>query len=62
MVSNPNSESRLAHTKQDKVLIVNFIDCLEKCDFLQMTSNIGILYTVGKYFFHEYEFEIIMSK
>ena len=51
MVSDPDSKSQSAmHAKLDKVLTVNFIDCLEKYNFLQTTLNIGKLYTIGKHF------------
>ena len=41
-VSNPNSESWLAlHAKQSKFKLVFFTIYLEKCEFLQMTPNIG---------------------
>ena len=36
--------------KTRQILTVNFIFCLEKCDFLQMILNIGKLYTIEKYF------------
>ena len=43
VVLDPDSETEIAlHAKQRKVLIVNFTDCLKKCDILQMTSNIDI--------------------
>ena len=51
MVSNLDSKSLLfLHAKWGKVLTINFIDYLEKYDFLQTTSNIGKLYTIGKHF------------
>ena len=37
------------HVKQDKTKL-QFTDCIEKRDFLQMTPNIDILYTVGNHF------------
>ena len=39
------------YTKRDKGFNCQFVDCLKKHDFLQKTSNIDILYTIGKYFF-----------
>ena len=48
---DPDSESRLSlHVKQSKDFNSQFTDDFEKCDFLQTTSNIDILYTVRKYF------------
>ena len=50
-VSNPDFESQLVlQAKQGKDFNCQFTDCLEKHDFLQMTSNIDILYIVGKHF------------
>ena len=51
VVSDPDSEFCLAlHAKRDKTFNFQFTNYLEKCEFLQTTSNIDILYTVGKYF------------
>ena len=51
MVLVLDSESRLVlHAKRDKVKLTFFIVNLEKCDFLETTVNIDILYTVRKYF------------
>ena len=47
VISDPNSESRLVlHTKWEKLKLL--ISLSWKIDFLQMTSNIGKLYTIGK--------------
>ena len=52
VVSDLDDESQLAlHTKWGKILYVNFINYLEKRDFLQKTLNIGKLYTDGKTIF-----------
>ena len=52
MVSDPDSESQLAlYAKRWKLKLVISTVCLKKCDFLQTTLNIDILYTVGKYLF-----------
>ena len=40
--------------KMRQTLTVNFIVCLEKCDFLEVTSNIFKLYTIGSIFRREY--------
>ena len=49
-------------TQNEAKFNCQFTDCLEKCEFLQMTSNIGKLYTVGKHFHHKFEFKILISK
>ena len=47
----PWFQAQLAlQAKWDKVLTVNFTNCLEKCDFSPTTSNIGKLYTIGAFF------------
>ena len=52
MISNLDSESQLAlHAKRVRTFNCQFIDCLKKCEFLQTTSNIDILYTFRKEFF-----------
>ena len=44
-------KSQLAlHTKQGKVLTINFTGCFKKCDLWQTISNIDRLYIFGKYF------------
>ena len=51
VVSDSDFESRLAlHAKQGKLKLTFFIFFLEKCEFLQMTPNIGKLYIIGKHF------------
>ena len=46
---DPDSESQLAlHAKRGKLKLTFFIACLEKCEFLQTTQNIGKLYSVLK--------------
>ena len=48
-VSNPNSEFQLdLHAKRDKVKLAFLIVNLGKCDVLQTTPNLDILYTIGK--------------
>ena len=63
VIADPDSEFRLAlHAKRGKYFNYQFTDYIEKCDFFQTTSNIDILYTIGKNFHHEYEFKIVTSK
>ena len=51
VVLNPDSKSQLAsHAKWGKLKSTFFKICFEKCNFLQATSNIGILYTIVKNF------------
>ena len=51
MVLVLDSESYLAlYAKQGKVKLAFFTVSLEKCEFLWRPPNIGILYTVGKFF------------
>ena len=52
MTSDPDYESRLdLHVKRGKVLIVNFIDCLEKCDFFANESKFKKIIYCWKIFF-----------
>ena len=41
----------ILHAKRGKLTLTFFTICLKKCNFLQITSNIGKLYLIGKHFF-----------